>query len=77
MANLERRNKLTRALQCRYGASVDSFARTIWDVVMGLSERVMWRCCGCGVFWVREDGTIKKYEGKLLVLLAVSYEGAI
>ena len=46
--NLERRNKLTRALQRRDGASVDSFARPILDEAMGLSERVMWRWCGWG-----------------------------
>ena len=42
----------TEAQEC----SVDSCARALWDGLWnGLSERAMWRCCGWGVYWVRED----------------------
>ena len=76
MAHLERRNKLTRAEKLsevfgggwRYkGASKGR----------RLSERAMWRWCGCGAYWLREDGASEKKWQELLVPLTASYEGAM
>jgi len=64
----------TEAQEC----SVDSCARALWDGLWnGLSERAMWRRCGWGAYWVREDGASKKKWQELLVLLAMGYEGAM
>ena len=64
-ANLERRNKLARALQRSDVASVDRFARTIWDVTMGLSERPMWRWCGWMCILGARRWYLRDYEGAM------------
>ena len=57
-------------------SGVDGGTRVLGKVG-GLRERAMWRWCGCGAYWVREDGAIDKKWQELLVLLAASYEGAM